>query len=99
MENEHVERHPLPRPAQHQAAVERLLEAEHPALVGREGEGEVVLDAEAEEDVLQGGAARLVGLGEGDLLHGEARRAGCWGRRLKMLSRSFLNNRFSATLQ
>ena len=43
-----------------------LLEREHPA-VGVEGEGEVVLDAEAEEDVLQRRAPGLVRLGEGAL--------------------------------
>ena len=43
-----------------------LLEREHPA-VGVEGEGEVVLDAEAEEYVLQRRAPGLVRLGEGDL--------------------------------
>ena len=43
-----------------------LLEREHPA-VGVEGEREVVLDAEAEEDVLQRRAPSLVRLGEGDL--------------------------------
>ena len=32
-----------------------------------EGEGEVVLDSETEEDVLQCGAARLVRLGEDNL--------------------------------
>ena len=43
-----------------------ILEWEHPA-AGVEGEGEVVLDPEAEEDVLQRRTARLVRLGKGDL--------------------------------
>ena len=47
-------------------SLEALLEREHP-VVGVEGEGEVVLHAEAEEDVLQCRAPRLVRLGEGNL--------------------------------
>ena len=47
-------------------SLEALLEREHP-VVGVEGEGEVVLDAEPEEDVLQCRAPRLVRLGEGNL--------------------------------
>ncbi len=35
-------------------------------------EDEVVADAEPQQDVLHGGAASLVGLGEGQLLHGLA---------------------------
>ena len=67
MEDEHVKgSEAAPRTLQDLRGPEALLEREHP-VEAVHGEREVVLDAEAEEDVLQGRAASLVRLGECDL--------------------------------
>ena len=68
VEDEHVKgSEAAPRTLQDLRGPEALLEREHP-VEGVHGEGQVVLDAKAEEDVLQGRAASLVRLGECDLV-------------------------------
>ena len=67
VEDEHVKwTQAAPRALQDLGRLEALLQGEHP-VEGVHGEGEVVLDAEAEEDVLQRRAPGLVRLGERDL--------------------------------